>query len=159
MKKLHFEAPEDWDYYYEAGYEDGVDADGDYVDTVYVETLSASNKEESQFFHVTVFHNSPPIGARDLLEEEVVDYLNNSGFIMPEYMKPSLEALIGECQIAGYDSYYFLKQRPEEEKADIRLIFESSDYKLVYIDATIDDWRDEGLMICFLKERLSFIDE
>ena len=155
MKKLHFEAPEGWSFTYNEGYEDGVDENGGFVESVYVERLNASNRDGSHSFQVIFSHDCPPIGANDIIEEEVFSYLINSGFVMPEYLKPSPEDLIGQCVISGFDTYYYLIQKPEEENADIRMILETPDNSLVFIDASISDWRDENLMIVFLEEHLS----
>lgn len=156
MKKLHFDAPIDWAFTYEEGYEDVEDEDGCYADTVYLEKMDASNRQWDFSFHVTAFHNCATVGAYDLIEPEVCDYLNNIGLVAPEYLIPSPQDLIGKCVISGFDAYYYLIQKPGEENADIRMIFDTPDNCLIYIDASISDWREDDLMIAILAEHLSF---
>ena len=155
MKKLHFEAPECWTFTYNEGYENGVDENGDFVESVYVERLNAYYRDGSRSFQVVASHDCPPIGAIDIIEGEVFNYLSNSDFVFPEYLVPSPEKLIEKCVISGFDTYYYINQKPGEENAVIRMILETSDFSLVFIDASIPDWRDEDRMISFLEKHLS----
>lgn len=158
MKKLRFEAPEGWAYTYDEGEENFYDEEGVVFDSCYVERLVASDKDGTHSFQVAAFHWGLADDVLDLIQQEVEDYLNNSGFVIPEYLMPSSMDLIERCQISGNDAYYYLIQKPGEEKADIRMIFAALDGTMVFIDASTNNWWDAELMIIMLSENLSFVE-
>lgn len=157
MSRIHFDVPEDWEMSYEAGDEDGVDENGDYVDTAFTENLYASAKDGKESFDVHIPHYYAPVDIReDIMLPEVIEYLDNSGFIIPEYLAPDPEDLIHTCQICGREGYYYLMQEPNQESATLRIMFSDPEDNTVFIYARLSFWRNDDQMIAFLAEHLSF---
>ena len=142
---------------YKEGYEEFVDEDGDFVDTVYTEQLSAFSRDGNESFDLCIPHGNVQVGIyEDIMIPEVVEYLDNSGFIIPEYLTPNPEQLVSTCQICGREAFYYLRQKPEEESADLRIMLNNPEGDIVFIDARLSSWRDDDRMIAFLAENLSF---
>lgn len=155
MSKIFFDAPEDWEMSYKVEDEDHQDEEGNVFESVFTEFLFASSRDGKESFEVCIPHDYVPVDIlEDIMLPELADYLSNSDYIIHDDL--NFEQLVNTCQICGQEAYYYLIQNPDDESADLRIMFCNSEGYLVFINARLYSWKDDDRMISFLAEHLSF---
>lgn len=150
--KLRFNLPEGWEVSSWEG-EEWFEEIGDGVSFEEFHITPATNDILSGI-EVSVMTYGGWAGAYEIAEREAEDYLDSLN--LPDSLRPDTIKFIKECEIGGEKAYYFVKQKPNESAADIRIFL---DAPCAFIDAYIPNWDygfGEGQALEFLSTFISF---
>ncbi len=93
----------------------------------------------------------------DNIEASAEEYLKD--LQIPDSLRPSPMDFIKKCEIAGVEAYYIVYQEVGDPAAELLVVFEAPDRKMVWVNIPIKDWSDgfgETSAIDFLSKMIIF---
>lgn len=85
------------------------------------------------------------------------DYLKD--LQVPDSLRPSAMDFVKQCDVSGVEAYYIVYQEVGDPAAELLVVFEAPDRKMVWVNILIKDWADgfgETSAIDFLSKMISF---
>ena len=152
---LKLNLPEGWKL--DFAVEDDESPDGDLWT---FEKYDITPDESCGIAHIFITKNYYPYEMNSAFENilsSAEDYLKD--LQVPDSLRPSAMDFVKQCDVSGVEAFYIVYQEVGDPAAELLVVFEAPDRKMVWVHILIKDWADgfgETSAIDSLSKMISF---